>query len=77
MTCELIRIRALMFNLGRLDEFEAAYIKLVEDIGTQMFKVAKVYEFPEGYYTQQLAAARALLVEQIEWLKSQSVQGEA
>lgn len=77
MRNELIRLRALMFDLSREDEFEAAYIKIVEDLGSQMIRVANVDKLLEGYYTQQLAAARALLMEQIEWMNSQRVEGEA
>jgi hypothetical protein len=75
MKDELMRLRSLMFDFEQIDEFAAMYIKVIEDIGNQ--KINRVDFLLVGHYTQQLRAARVLLVEQIEWLRSQSVEGSA
>jgi hypothetical protein len=55
-------LRSTMFDLDRLDDFEKTYLETIESISLNIPK---------------LKAARTLLIEQIEWLKAQRVEGEA
>jgi len=74
---ELAELRALAHDLERLDDFAAAYVRNVEDIALEMHRIAGTDKLLMGLYRRKLAAFRAVLMDQVAWLETQRVEGEA